>query len=123
VIRVRGARQHNLKDVDVAFPRGEISVVTGPSGSGKSSLVFDTLYAESQRRYVESLGTHARQYLEILARPEVDAIDGLSPAIAVRQEPPPSEPALDGRHGDGGARLPPRALRARRPTALPHVRS
>jgi excinuclease ABC subunit A len=92
VIRVRGARQHNLKDVDVAFPRGEISVVTGPSGSGKSSLVFDTLYAESQRRYVESLGTHARQYLEILARPEVDAIDGLSPAIAVRQEPPHRSP-------------------------------
>jgi excinuclease ABC subunit A len=92
VIRVRGARQHNLKDVDVAFPRGEISVVTGPSGSGKSSLVFDTLYAESQRRYVESLGTHARQYLEILARPDVDAIEGLSPAIAVRQEPPHRSP-------------------------------
>jgi excinuclease ABC subunit A len=92
VIRVRGAREHNLKDLDVAFPRAEISVVTGPSGSGKSSLVFDTLYAESQRRYVESLGTHARQYLEILARPDVDAIEGLSPAIAVRQEPPHRSP-------------------------------
>ncbi|MBN8615090.1 MAG: ABC-ATPase UvrA [Deltaproteobacteria bacterium] len=92
MIRVRGAREHNLKNVDVAFPRGAISVVTGPSGSGKSSLVFDTLYAESQRRYVESLGTHARQYLEILARPDVDAIDGLSPAIAVRQEPPHKSP-------------------------------
>ncbi|MBX7190915.1 MAG: excinuclease ABC subunit UvrA [Sandaracinaceae bacterium] len=92
MIRVRGAREHNLKGIDVAFPRGEISVVTGPSGSGKSSLVFDTLYAESQRRYVESLGTHARQYLEILARPDVDAIEGLSPAIAVRQEPPHKSP-------------------------------
>lgn len=92
MIKVRGARQHNLHDVDVAFPRGAISVVTGPSGSGKSSLVFDTLYAESQRRYVESLGTHARQHLEILARPEVDAIEGLSPAIAVRQEPPHKSP-------------------------------
>ncbi|GAB4216612.1 MAG: hypothetical protein OHK0013_43320 [Sandaracinaceae bacterium] len=92
MITVRGAREHNLRNVDVAFPRGEISVVTGPSGSGKSSLVFDTLYAESQRRYVESLGTHARQYLDILPRPDVDAIDGLSPAIAVRQEPPHRNP-------------------------------
>jgi len=92
MITVRGAREHNLRGVDVAFPRGEISVVTGPSGSGKSSLVFDTLYAESQRRFVESLGTHARQYLEILPQPEVDSIEGLSPAIAVRQEPPHRSP-------------------------------
>ena len=92
MIRIRGARQHNLKNVDVTFPREAISVITGPSGSGKSSLAFDTLYAESQRRYVESLGTHTRQHLELLAKPEVDAIDGLSPAIAVRQEAPPKNP-------------------------------
>ncbi len=92
MIRIRGARQHNLKNVDVTFPREAISVITGPSGSGKSSLAFDTLYAESQRRYVESLGTHTRQHLELLAKPEVDAIEGLSPAIAVRQEAPPKNP-------------------------------
>ena len=92
MIRIRGARQHNLKNVDVTFPREAISVITGPSGSGKSSLAFDTLYAESQRRYVESLGTHTRQHLELLAKPDVESIDGLSPAIAVRQEAPPKNP-------------------------------
>src|SRR3954463_5701250 len=87
-IVVRGARQHNLKGFDLEIPRRSYTVVTGPSGAGKSSLAFDTIYAEAQRRYVESLSTHARQYLERLPRPDADAIEGLSPAIAIEQAPP-----------------------------------
>ena len=80
-IVIKGAREHNLKGIDVTIPRGKLVVITGLSGSGKSSLAFDTIYAEGQRRYVESLSAYARQFLEQLEKPDVDAIEGLSPAI------------------------------------------
>jgi len=85
-IHVRGAREHNLKNVDVVIPRDQLTVITGLSGSGKSSLAFDTIYAEGQRRYVESLSSYARQFLELMGKPDVDAIDGLSPAISIEQK-------------------------------------
>jgi excinuclease ABC subunit A len=85
-IHVRGAREHNLKNVDVAIPRDSLTVITGLSGSGKSSLAFDTIYAEGQRRYVESLSAYARQFLELAGKPDVDAIEGLSPAISIEQK-------------------------------------
>ncbi|MFZ9243957.1 MAG: excinuclease ABC subunit UvrA [Burkholderiaceae bacterium] len=86
LIRVRGARTHNLKNLNLDLPRDQLVVITGVSGSGKSSLAFDTLYAEGQRRYVESLSAYARQFLELMARPDVDLIEGLSPAIAIEQK-------------------------------------
>ena len=85
-IIVRGARSHNLKNIDVTIPRDQLVVITGLSGSGKSSLAFDTLYAEGQRRYVESLSAYARQFLGQMDKPDVDSIDGLSPAIAIDQK-------------------------------------
>ncbi|MGD8790823.1 MAG: excinuclease ABC subunit UvrA, partial [Burkholderiales bacterium] len=86
LIRIRGARTHNLKNIDVDLPRNKLVVITGLSGSGKSSFAFDTLYAEGQRRYVESLSSYARQFLEIMEKPDVDHIEGLSPAIAIEQK-------------------------------------
>ena len=85
-ITVHGARQHNLKNIDVEIPRNTLTVITGLSGSGKSSLAFDTIYAEGQRRYVETLSTYARQFLDQMERPDVDSIDGLSPAISIEQK-------------------------------------
>jgi excinuclease ABC subunit A len=85
-IKVRGAREHNLKNIDVEMPRDALVVITGLSGSGKSSLAFDTIYAEGQRRYVESLSAYARQFLELMQKPDVDAIEGLSPAISIEQK-------------------------------------
>ena len=85
-ITVRGAREHNLKNIDVQIPRDELTVITGLSGSGKSSLAFDTIYAEGQRRYVESLSAYARQFLELMSKPDVDSIEGLSPAISIEQK-------------------------------------
>jgi excinuclease ABC subunit A len=83
---VSGAREHNLKDIDVKIPRDSMTVITGLSGSGKSSLAFDTIYAEGQRRYVESLSAYARQFLGQMDKPDVDSIEGLSPAISIDQK-------------------------------------
>src|SRR5437763_12717995 len=83
---IRGARTHNLKNIDLTLPVGKLAIVTGVSGSGKSSLAFDTIYAEGQRRYVESLSAYARQFLERMEKPDVDRIDGIAPAIAIRQK-------------------------------------
>ena len=85
-IIIKGARQHNLKNIDVVIPRDKLVVITGLSGSGKSSLAFDTIYAEGQRRYVESLSSYARQFLGLMEKPDMDAIEGLSPAISIEQK-------------------------------------
>ena len=85
-LQIRGARVHNIKDVSVSIPHNQFTVITGVSGSGKSSLAFDTIYAEGQRRYVESLSAYARQFLERMEKPAVEDIDGIAPAIAIRQK-------------------------------------
>src|SRR5258708_13501250 len=93
-ITIRGAREHNLKNVDLEIPRDKLVVFTGLSGSGKSSLAFDTIYAEGQRRYVESLSAYARQFLGMMQKPDVDQIDGLAPAIAIGQKTTSKHPSL-----------------------------
>ncbi len=91
-IRIRGARVHNLKDISLSLPHNQLTVITGVSGSGKSSLAFDTIYAEGQRRYVESLSAYARQFLERMEKPEVEDIDGIAPAIAIEGYDFPAPP-------------------------------
>ena len=85
-IKITGAREHNLKNVDIEIPKNEFVVITGVSGSGKSSLAFDTIYSEGQRRYVESLSAYARQFIGQMQKPELDSIEGLSPAISIEQK-------------------------------------
>src|SRR4026209_2710876 len=92
VKRIRGARTHNLRGIDLDLPRDRLIVITGLSGSGKSSLAFDTIYAEGQRRYVESVSAYARQFLSVMEKPDVDHIEGLSPAIAIEQKAPSHNP-------------------------------
>ena len=119
---VHGAREHNLKDITVRLPRNRLVCITGLSGSGKSSLAFDTIYAEGQRRYVESLSAYARQFLQMMEKPDVDSIDGLVARDLDRPEDDVAQPALDRRHRHRDLRLPAPALRARRPPALPGLR-
>src|ERR1700741_2602969 len=95
-IVISGAREHNLKDVDIELPRDALIVITGLSGSGKSSLAFDTIYAEGQRRYVESLSAYARQFLGLMEKPDVDSIEGLSPAISIEQKTAGHNPGSTG---------------------------
>src|ERR1700687_5604928 len=91
-IVIKGCRVHNLKNIDATIPKGKFSVITGLSGSGKSSLAFDTIYAEGQRRYVESLSSYARQFLELQDKPDIDEISGLSPTIAIEQRTTSTNP-------------------------------
>ena len=114
MIAIRGAREHNLKNVDVEIPRDRLVVFTGLSGSGKSSLAFDTIYAEGQRRYVESLSAYARQFLEMMQKPDLDQIDGLCRRRSRSSRRPPRGSALDGRHRHRDLRLHAAPVGARR---------
>ena len=115
-IVIKGAREHNLKDVDLTIPRDELVVITGLSGSGKSSLAFDTMYAEGQRRYVESLSSYARMFLGQMSKPDVDSIDGLSPAVSIDQKTTSKTPLHRGHH-HRDLRLPAPSVRA---VGVPH---
>ena len=121
-IVIRGAREHNLHDVDLDLPRDRLIVFTGLSGSGKSSLAFDTIYAEGQRRYVESLSAYARQFLGQMDKPDVDVIEGLSPAISIDQKSRQPQPTIHGGNRHRGLRLPPPAVRPHRHPARPRDR-
>ena len=118
-IVVRGARTHNLKNVNLSLPAGKLIVITGVSGSGKSSLAFDTIYAEGQRRYVESLSAYARQFLERMEKPDVDGIDGICPSIAIRQKNSVRNPRSTVGHRHRDPRLHAAAVRPRRQDHLP----
>jgi len=119
---IRGARQHNLKNISVEIPRNSLTVITGLSGSGKSSLAFDTIYAEGQRRYVESLSAYARQFLDQMERPEVDVIEGLFSLDCHRAKNHHTLAALHGRHHHGNLRLSSSDLRHGWGPALPELR-
>jgi excinuclease ABC subunit A len=121
-ISIRGAREHNLKNINIDMPRDQLIVMTGLSGSGKSSLAFDTIYAEGQRRYVESLSAYARQFLELMQKPDVDSIEGLSLPFPSNRKPP-SQSALDRGHGHGNSRLYAPVVGARGRALFPRHRS
>ena len=121
-ITVRGARQHNLKNIDVEIPRNTLTVITGLSGSGKSSLAFDTIYAEGQRRYVETLSAYARQFLDQMERPDVDSIDGLSPAISIEQKTTSRSPRSTVGNDHRDLRLSAPAIQLHRHPSLPQLR-
>ena len=91
-IVIKGAREHNLKNIDLTIPKNKLIVITGVSGSGKSTLAFDTIYSEGQRKYVESLSAYARQFLQMMNKPDVDSIEGLSPAISIEQKTTQKKP-------------------------------
>ena len=118
-IVIRGAREHNLKNIDLEIPRDQLVVITGLSGSGKSSLAFDTIYAEGQRRYVESLSAYARQFLEQMEKPEVDSIEGLSPAISIEQKTTSKNPRSTVRGGGSRASSPSGRLWCERCSPIP----
>ena len=122
-IVVRGARTHNLKNVDLTIPQRALVVMTGVSGSGKSSLAFDTIYAEGQRRYVESLSAYARQFLERMEKPDVDSIEGICPAIAIRQKNSIRNPRSTVSTDYRNSRLSAPAVRPRWPHHLPRLRT
>ena len=121
-LEIRGAAEHNLKRVSLEIPKNRLVVFTGPSGSGKSSLAFDTLYAEGQRRYIESLSSYARQFLGQMEKPRYDHIRGLSPTISIEQKAAKQQPTVYGGHDHRDLRLPPRTLRQDRASALPPLR-
>ncbi len=112
-IKILGARVHNLKNIDLEIPRRKLVVITGLSGSGKSSLAFDTIYAEGQRRYMETLSTYARQFVGTMERPDVDKITGLSPVVAIEQKTTNKKSPFHGGYRDRDQRFPAPALRAR----------